>query len=430
MVVALTAGLLCAIGCFDDILDLNPRLKLVLQTASTMPVVLTGYYVERIAVFGHSVELGWFGVLLTTVWIVGCINALNLLDGMDGLASIVGVLSATMIALIAATGQHHHVALIAMALSGALIGFLAYNLPPASIYLGDSGSMVIGLVIGILAFQGSLETSATLSITIPAVVMTIPILDTVLALARRRLSGRPFDVADRGHLHHRLLQHGLTKWQALYVIGTLCLTTGAAAAAATVFRSEILAWITAIGVVLLLVCTRAFGNHEVALVKLAVAHALSRLVRRLVDSRRSRSVVSRSTLCGMTFDRAWDLLVEEVQKWQAQRLELVITRDGQHPDQKRMWVDPTEPSLSCVHWSFEMTFSGPDRHTCQLRVHGRDAGISQQWALVQLMRVLKPFGEHWTVPPEQDHASRFRSERMPVQPTDGHPPSHPHSKAA
>ncbi|OHB77461.1 MAG: hypothetical protein A2W31_09420 [Planctomycetes bacterium RBG_16_64_10] len=397
-IVALTAGGVCLIGCVDDRLDLKPRFKLLLQTAATIPVIMAGYWVQRIALFGYSIDLGWSGALLTMFWLVACINAVNLLDGMDGLASMVGVFSALSIALIAAIGGHLQVTLIAVALAGALAGFLAYNLPPASIYLGDSGSMVIGLVVGVLAFQGSLTASAALSITVPLLVMTIPMLDAVLAVTRRRLSGRPFDAADRGHIHHRLLSQGLTQWQSLGVIGTLCLITGTAAIAAAAWGNDALAWITAGGVVLLLVTTRAFGNHELALIKLAGAHAVSRSVRRLVESRRARrTIVRQSMLAGMPFDQAWSVLVDEVRRWQGRRIELEVTGADPRQSHRQVWVDEAESSLSCIHWSLAMMFSGPDRRTCYLKVSGSDAGISQQWTLVQLMRLLRPFGEHWTV---------------------------------
>lgn len=255
-VVALAAGAVCLLGCVDDSLDLNPRLKLLLQTASTIPIVLAGYWADRITIFGHGVEIGWCGVLVTVVWLVACINAINLLDGMDGLAAAVGLLMTLAIGLIAAANGHPPVAVIAMALSGALAGLLVYNLPPASIYLGDSGSMVIGLVVGLMALQASLVEQSTLSIALPAVIMTIPLLDATLAVVRRQLSGRPFDAADRGHIHHRLLARGLSGWQTLTLISVLCLATGIAAVAAQTVASESLAWIAAAGVIVLLVAAR------------------------------------------------------------------------------------------------------------------------------------------------------------------------------
>ena len=201
-------------------------MKLGLQIVSVLPIVLLGYYVDRVVAFGYPIELGWLGIPLTVLWLVGCINALNLIDGMDGLASIVGLSTAAMMGVIAASEGHDHVAVMAIVLAASLLGFLIYNLPPASIFLGDSGSMVIGLSVGLLGIQGTLKTSATLAITAPAVVMTLPMFDIVAALVRRKLTGRRFDAPDRLHIHHRLLDRGWTPWQVLCLIGAVCLTTG------------------------------------------------------------------------------------------------------------------------------------------------------------------------------------------------------------
>lgn len=270
----LAAGFVCLVGCIDDRFDMPARMKLLLQTVAILPIILMGYYVDRIVAFGYPIELGWLGVPLTIFWLLGCINALNLIDGMDGLASIVGLSTAAMLGVIAVSEGHPDVAAMAFILAASLAGFLVYNLPPASIFLGDSGSMVIGLSIGLLGIQGTLKTSATLAITAPVVVMTLPMLDSFAAIVRRRLTGRGFDVPDRKHIHHRLLERGWTPWQVLYLLGAICLTMGCAATAATIFRLDALAWIAAITLVVLLIRLRLFGHHEFALVKLAVLRAI------------------------------------------------------------------------------------------------------------------------------------------------------------
>ena len=127
--------------------------------------------------------------------------------------------------------------------------------------------MVIGLTIGMLGIQGGLKTSATLAITAPAVMMTLPMFDVVAAMVRRRLTGRRFDDPDRLHIHHRLLDRGWTPWQVLCLIGAICLTMGAAATAATIFRRDALAWIAAMTLVVLMIRLRLFGHDEFALAK-------------------------------------------------------------------------------------------------------------------------------------------------------------------
>jgi UDP-GlcNAc:undecaprenyl-phosphate GlcNAc-1-phosphate transferase len=292
------AGLACLFGALDDRYDLPPRLKLVLQLLAVAPIVAAGYSVDFLIIFNCRIELGWFGVPLTILWLLGCINALNLIDGMDGLASMVGLSTATMMALIAVSMGNGHVALIALGLAGALAGFLVFNLPPASIFLGDSGSALVGLVVGILGIAGSLKSSATLAITAPAVVMTLPLFDVLMALVRRKLTGRPFDRGDREHIHHRLLERGLGPRQVLCVIAVICLATGASATAATFFRMDALAWITATTLIVLLIRLRLFGHYEVGLVRSAVRRRLAGFAKRILRPKTQGAIRAEEVVAG------------------------------------------------------------------------------------------------------------------------------------
>ncbi len=262
-----TAVLACLFGVADDCCNLRSRAKLVLQFLAALLVTSAGFSVDSIIIFGCRIELGGWGTPLTICWLIGCINALNLIDGLDGLASVVGLLTTSMIGIIALNMGNSHVAVAAMALTGALAGFLVFNRPPASIFLGDSGSTLIGLVVGVLSIQGSLKSPATLSITMPAILMTLPMFDVLMAVVRRKLTGRPLAMGDREHIHHTLLALRLTPWQVLGIVGGLCLTTGVAAVAATVFRMDALAWIIATTLIVLMVRLRVFGHREFGLIQ-------------------------------------------------------------------------------------------------------------------------------------------------------------------
>ncbi len=371
---------------------------------SVLPVALAGWWlddmraVDSVMLFGRQIGLGWLGVPLAVVWLVGCINALNLLDGMDGLASVVGLSTAAILAIIATSLGHAHVALAAVALAGALLGFLAYNLPPARIYLGDSGSMVIGLVVGILGIQGSLKTAATLSITAPAVVMTIPLLDTALAILRRKLTGQRFDTPDRGHIHHRLLERGLSTWQALCIIGSLCLATGAAAAAATIFRSDALAWVITLGLVVLMIRLRTLGHHEVSLVKTQTASLLSRWVVGLLLSADSAGRGRRKAEA-LSFEQAWSAITAEAARCQAGRLTMAFSVGGQ----RRAWHEwRAEPAAAVENggWSLELAFGEEGEVCCRLAVSGQQAPGPAAWQMWQLMEVLRTLGAHWQAHPQ------------------------------
>jgi UDP-GlcNAc:undecaprenyl-phosphate GlcNAc-1-phosphate transferase len=270
-----TTGMACFFGAIDDCRNLSPRMKLLLQLCSITPVVAAGYRIEDIAIFCFHFEFHAIGIPLTILWLLGCINALNLIDGMDGLASVVGVSTATMLGIIALNLGNGYVATTAFLLAATLLGFLIFNLPPASIFLGDSGSTMIGLIVGILGIQARMKSSATLAITAPAVIMTLPLFDVVMAVVRRKLTGRPLDVGDREHIHHCLLERGLGHWQVLAIVGSLCLTTGAAATAATFFRTDAVAWVVTTTLIFLMIRLRLFGHHEFGLIRGAIRHRLS-----------------------------------------------------------------------------------------------------------------------------------------------------------
>ena len=406
--IAAAAGIVCLAGAIDDSFNLRPRTKLLLQILGTVPIVAGGFYVEHIGLFGLRVDLGLWGIPLTVLWLVGCINALNLLDGMDGLAAVVGISSASMIALIAGSGHEPHAALVAVALAGALLGFLVYNLPPASIYLGDSGSMVIGLVVGVLAIHGSLKTSATLSITVPALIMTIPMLDTALAIVRRRLSGRSIGAGDRGHIHHRLLERGLTNWQALCIIGSLCLATGAIAAAVTIFRVEAVAWVLAISLVVLLVRLQVFGHHELALVKVATANLLSQLVHRLVEPRGRSAGFDASRLDGLSFSEAWQQWSEHLAALEVTHVELVARRDGSESIYRQGAPSVPIDRPEAV-WNYGLTFPVPrSSDYCAVSVAGPVAASGSPLLLLQLAREVRAFGQYWA-----DHLEEIPSTEKP-----------------
>jgi hypothetical protein len=319
---------------------------------------------------------------------------------MDGLASTVGLLTAVMMAVIAAALGHPHVAVIAVVLAGALAGFLVHNLPPAKIFLGDSGSMVIGLIVGVLGIQGAMKTSATVAVTVPVVLMSLPILDSVLAIVRRKLTGRRFDTADREHIHHRLLDRGLSQWQALGLIGGLSLATGAAATAATVLRSDSLAWITVAVVFVGAVRLRLFGHHEVALAKGAVARRMAGWACQLaVPNSRSR-IPSAARLERLPFDQSWPALVGLLRAWDVCRIELTLVAEGQYQRRQR-WAAPAADLQPAERWSIAISCRQGDGRLCELRATGNQPLEPESACSAGLTRVLQVFAVHFSEHAEQ-----------------------------
>jgi UDP-GlcNAc:undecaprenyl-phosphate GlcNAc-1-phosphate transferase len=321
---------ICLLGIVDAFGRLRGRTKLAGQMLAACIVMAFGVRVHQVQLFGWHVELGLLSLPFTAFLLLGAINSLNLLDGMDGLLSSVGVIISVALAALAALNGHWLAAGVASALAGALLGFLRYNLPPASIFLGDCGSMFIGLVVGVLAILSSRKGHAgylaglpavvpqvgaplTMALTAPLALLTIPIFDTVAAIIRRKLTGRSLFATDRGHLHHCLLGHGLSIRRALLLVGGLCLVTAAGALASLAYENEGLAVLSSLLVVAGLVGTRLFGYAELCLVLRRLRELVASLFVRLppgqpreVEVRLQGGMVWKDLWCRLT-DCAEDL---------------------------------------------------------------------------------------------------------------------------
>jgi UDP-GlcNAc:undecaprenyl-phosphate/decaprenyl-phosphate GlcNAc-1-phosphate transferase len=258
----LAAAVVLATGILDDVLTLRPRWKLLGQTIAATILVSGGLMVKSLWLFGFSVELGWLGVVFSIVWLVGSMNSINMLDGLDGLASTLGVVIALTLAWMAWLSGNPSLGLISLALAGALAGFLVFNFPPASIYLGDSGSMLIGLLIGAVAIKGSFKAPATAALAAPLAVLALPICDGIEVVIRRRIKGLSISAPDRNHIHHSLQRFGLSSRQILVAICALCATTGAAVLLSLYFRNEPIALAATLAVAVGCAATKLIANRE------------------------------------------------------------------------------------------------------------------------------------------------------------------------
>lgn len=262
------AAVLTAVGVIDDRFNLRARYKLLGQLAAILVLVVPGHFViEHLGLLGWVIDLGPLAGPVTVVWLLACVNALNLIDGMDGLLGTVGLIALLTLAVMAGMVGHVLAAAVALALAGAVLGFLRYNLPPASVYMGDAGAMLIGLVIGALAVAARLKGTATVALGAPVALLVLPMLDTTAAVVRRKLTGRGLATTDHGHLHHVLQKHGLTVRRVLVLVAALGLTASAGALASTALQNDVYALVAAGGVVVTLVVTRLFGTAELALVR-------------------------------------------------------------------------------------------------------------------------------------------------------------------
>jgi UDP-GlcNAc:undecaprenyl-phosphate GlcNAc-1-phosphate transferase len=202
-------GLIFAVGFFDDWLVLDWRPKLIAEIGAAAAVYMAGYSIDHVGLpWGAEFALGPMAPLLTVLWIVFFTNAVNLIDGRDGVATGVAVLAAATLAMIAASSGHPTVALLLIAAAGAGLGLLPFNLPPASVFLGDSGALLLGFILGALSIRATTGSSDAVFIAVPLVALGLPILDTLLAFVRRSLDFRHPLLRDEDHIHHRLEEAG------------------------------------------------------------------------------------------------------------------------------------------------------------------------------------------------------------------------------
>ncbi len=213
------ASLVFLLGVYDDIRGVGPYFKFSVQGVAATMLFIGGLRIVNIPVVFGSHSLPWFvGLPLTIVWVLAITNAFNLIDGLDGLAAGSALFSTLVAFVVALLNGPSLVTVMTIALAGAILGFLRFNFNPATIFLGDSGSLFIGFVLSALALAGAQKAPTIVAVAIPVVSFGLPILETALSIARRLISGRPVFTADREHIHHKLLQHGMTHRQVVILL--------------------------------------------------------------------------------------------------------------------------------------------------------------------------------------------------------------------
>jgi UDP-GlcNAc:undecaprenyl-phosphate GlcNAc-1-phosphate transferase len=207
------------VGVVDDSRGLPATVKLIAQLAVAALAFACGFRIDAISVPLLGVlPMGVFAFPMTLLWITGIINAVNLIDGLDGLAAGIVLFAGLTNLAIACMDGAVFIAVISAAMTGAVLGFLVFNFNPARIFMGDSGSYLLGYVLGTSAIVGSQKASTAVALLVPCLAMGVPIFDTLFSMVRRYLERRPIFSPDRGHIHHRLLDMGLTHRRAVLTI--------------------------------------------------------------------------------------------------------------------------------------------------------------------------------------------------------------------
>jgi UDP-GlcNAc:undecaprenyl-phosphate GlcNAc-1-phosphate transferase len=215
------ATVIVAVGIADDLLDLSADVKLAGQVLAAVIPVASGVRVETMTLpfFGH-LDLGELSYPLTVIGIVAVMNIVNFIDGIDGLAAGVCTIAGITFAVIALSLDRNAAGVLAMLTAGASLGYLRHGFHPASIFLGDSGSNLLGYMLAVVAVQGALKTNAVIALVFPLVILAVPILDSSFVIAKRIKYGKPVYLADRWHFHHRFSNIGFSQRRTvLYLYG-------------------------------------------------------------------------------------------------------------------------------------------------------------------------------------------------------------------
>ncbi|MCI6568115.1 MraY family glycosyltransferase [Dysosmobacter sp. HCP28S3_G4] len=227
--ILLGAVVIVVLGVVDDIMALPAMFKFVVQIAAALIPALNGVVIQAFSnpnIFSDNLYwvLGKLSIPFTVLWIVAITNSVNLIDGLDGLANGVSAISATTMLVIAILVSEGQVAVVMAALVGACVGFMPYNMNPAKMFMGDTGATFLGYILATMSIQGLFKFYAVISFAVPFLILGLPIFDTAFAFIRRIAHGQSPMHADRGHIHHRLIDMGLNQKQAvatLYVISAI-----------------------------------------------------------------------------------------------------------------------------------------------------------------------------------------------------------------
>lgn len=220
LVLFLGVTVMFTVGLVDDIAQLTPRVKLCGQIIAAIIVVLAGISISTVRSLadGEIMSLGWLDYPLTVIYLVAFVNVINLIDGLDGLAAgIVAIISMSLLYLVFMRGSFT-LAVICIALVAVCIAFLCFNFPPASVFMGDSGSHLLGLVVGIVAISGIVRAQSLVVLLVPIIIAGVPVLDTLSAIIRRMRGNQPVREGDTNHIHHRLMRAGLGRVRSVLVL--------------------------------------------------------------------------------------------------------------------------------------------------------------------------------------------------------------------
>lgn len=318
-------------GLVDDIKSqgLRARVKFIVQSVAALILCIAGIRIESVVVTDSlTLNFGWLSWPLTLLWIVGITNAVNLIDGLDGLAGGISAVACGVIAVFAASQGQAAVVILMLALLGSICGFLFFNFNPATIFMGDCGSMFLGFTIASSSVLCSTRSDAPAGLALPALALGIPILDTLFSMLRRFLERRSIFSADRSHFHHRLIDAGLTQRRAVLTIYGLTVLAAGTGMFMMVVPSQYALIISFAALLPLLAAFWAAGSIRLKDVKAALQKRYG-LIHQEHEDRKSFEDAALYFRRAMTFDQWWLAVSTAADKMDFLTMELpLVNRDG------------------------------------------------------------------------------------------------------
>lgn len=368
------------LGVIDDRFALRGKQKLLGQAMIVIALAWVWQPDNKIALFGTTFDLGLFAFPLLVVWLLATINAVNLIDGADGAASSFGIVAAMGIALCAFVCGQATVAIAAAALGASLAGFLCFNRPPASIFLGDAGSMLLGLVLGVLACWSVERPNHSQDVLIPVALLGVPLFDSIVAILRRVLTGRSIYMPDRGHLHHILQSHfkarTLSPMWMIIAFGGLSLVTTAGAVVGAVFKSDVSAVVAISMLTFGLVWSRLFGHAEARLLASHTKRVGGSIVSKVWRGQPKTHVSGVPLQGNREWDSVWMPLTEFAEKNGLWRLKLDLNMPWKHEGYHGLWARGEMPEKA-EQWSVRLPIFCEQRSIGRIEIVGHCVGTNQ-----------------------------------------------------
>ena len=385
-------GVIVAVGILDDRFVLGSRSKLIGQILAVACVMLGGVGLSGLSVFGFAFDLGSLELPIYGFLLLATINAFNFLDGADAFALSIGLVTAVALFALAVSGGMFLEAVIAAGLAGALIGFLVFNFPPASMFLGDSGSMLVGLTIGVLVFRVGAPAGEPIPLGVALSLLAIPCIDTVAAIARRLLTGRSVALGDRAHLHHCLSRRGFGPRRIVVAAALLACIPMCGVAWYTLAQQQAASWLGLLALGAVLVGGRIFGGNELKLlltrmlgwVRPFIRRRRARLQRVDARSRQVRLGLQRSREC----TALWRALTKFADEHDLSRVRLHLSGSWMDDGFDVLW-EHVSANKGIENWSTKFPIYSSGRLFGNVELSGAIVGNSGQHILEPLGTLLE-----------------------------------------